>query len=208
MRYCRLLGERPCLLDIDILVTVIHYTALFIVIEGERMAQAVEAPTQVKVVQPGDGDTGMLLPGVGVTFKIDAEDVGGRVAVVEHPFAVGALVPPHVHHLEDEISIVLEGSIGFRSEDKEAVLSPGGYIVKPRGEVHAMWNAGDVPARMIEIITPAGFDKFFRDVARLNAEGNPTPPDLMELAAQYELPFVQPDWMGEIIERYGLNPPF
>lgn len=170
------------------------------------MAQVLER-TQLKVVQPGDGDTGMLLPGVGVQFKIDAEDVGGNVSVVEHPFDVGALVPPHVHHLEDEVSIVIEGEIGFRSEDKEAVLSEGGYIVKPRGEVHAMWNAGDVPARMIEIITPSGFDKFFRELAALNAQGQPALPELVELASRYELPFAEPDWIGDIIERYGLTPP-
>ncbi len=172
------------------------------------MTQALETRTQLKVVQPGEGDTGTLLPGVGVQFKIDAEDVGGHVSVVEHPFAVGSLVPPHVHHLEDEVSIVIEGQIGFRSEDREAVLSPGGYIVKPRGEVHAMWNAGDVPARMIEIITPAGFDKFFRELAAANAQQPMSPPEVAELAARYELPFAEPDWMGDVIERYGLTPPF
>lgn len=169
--------------------------------------QVLEAPPQLKVVQPGEGDAGVLAPGVGVQFKIDAEDVGGRVSVVEHPFDVGALVPPHVHHLEDEVSIVIEGRIGFRSEDREAVLAEGGYIVKPRGEVHAMWNAGDVPARMIEIITPAGFDKFFRELAGMNASGQPQMAHIAELAARYELPFVEPDWIGEVIERYGLNPP-
>lgn len=170
------------------------------------MSHVLEA-TKVKVVQPGAGDFGALGPGVGVQFKIDADDVGGRVSVVEHPFDVGALVPPHVHHREDEISIVLEGTIGFRSDDNEAVLSEGGYIVKPRGEVHAMWNAGDVPARMVEIITPAGFDRFFRELAALNEQGQPAMPQIVELASRYELPFVEPDWMGDVIERYGLTPP-
>jgi hypothetical protein len=71
-----------------------------------------------------------------------------------------------------------------------------------------MWNAGDVPARMIEIITPAGFDKFFREVANLNSQGQPTPPQIAELAARYELPFVEPDWIGDVIERYNLTSPF
>lgn len=172
------------------------------------MTQALGSKTQLKVVAPGEGDTGMLLPGVGVQFKIDADDVGGHVSVVEHPFDVGALVPPHVHHLEDEVSIVIEGKIGFRSEDQEAVLAPGGYIVKPRGEVHAMWNAGDVPARMIEIITPAGFDRFFRELAEANAKRPMTPPEVAEMAAAYELPFAEPDWIGDVIERYGLTAPF
>src|SRR6185503_17529855 len=105
----------------------------------------------LKVVPPGGGRAGRLGPGVGVQFKIDGEDTGGALSIVEHPFDVGALVRPHVHTREDEISIVLEGRIGFRSEDQEAVLEPGGYIIKPRNQVHAMWNAGDMPARMIEI---------------------------------------------------------
>ena len=104
--------------------------------------------------------------------------------------------------------IVLEGEIGFRSEDREAVLAPGGYIVKPRGEVHAMWNAGKVPARMVEIITPAGFDKFFRELSEANARRPVEVPELMEMAGRYELPFAEPDWIGDVIERYGLTPPF
>ncbi|HCU49435.1 MAG TPA: hypothetical protein DGG94_06480, partial [Micromonosporaceae bacterium] len=131
------------------------------------MSAGIAGATTVKVVQPGEGQRGELMPGVGVIFKIDGADSGGALAVVEHPFEVGGLVPPHIHHREDEISIVLDGEIGFRSEDKEIVLGPGGYIMKPRGQVHAMWNAGPTPARMIEIISPAGFEELFRTVAGL-----------------------------------------
>jgi hypothetical protein len=89
------------------------------------------------------------------------------VSIVEHPFPVGALVLPHLHTREDEYSVVTEGEIGFRSGDREVVLGAGGYITKPRNEVHAMWNAGDVPARMIEVISPAGFENFFKEVSEL-----------------------------------------
>ena len=163
---------------------------------------------QVTVVQPNQGDTGMLVPGVGVAFKIDGEATGGAISIVEHPFDVGALVPPHVHHLEDEVAYVLEGEIGFRSEDQEVVLEPGGYIVKPRGQVHAMWNAGSTPARMIEIISPSGFENFFRGLSDMTRTGPPDMEAVAELAARFELPFAQPDWLGDVIARYGLNPPF
>jgi quercetin dioxygenase-like cupin family protein len=111
-------------------------------------------PPPLTVVHPGEGRAGDL-GAIGVVFKLWGEDTGGAVSVVEHPFPVGALVPPHLHTREDEYSIVTEGEIGFRSGDREAVLSPGGYITKPRNELHAMWNAGRTPARMIEIISPA-----------------------------------------------------
>jgi quercetin dioxygenase-like cupin family protein len=166
-----------------------------------------ESPMALKVVEPGDGRVGRLGPGVGVHFRIDGEDTGGALSVVEHPFDVGALVRPHVHTREDEISIVLEGSIGFRSEDQEVVLGPGGYIIKPRNQVHAMWNAGDRPARMIEIITPAGFENFFRGFADLNEGGPVDLAKVAELAAAHGLPYADPDWLPDVIERYGLTPP-
>lgn len=169
-------------------------------------ATTLQGATEVKVVQPHDGRTGDLADGVGVQFKIDGADTGGLVSIVEHPFAVGALVPPHVHHLEDEISYVLEGEIGFRSEDQEVVLAAGGYIVKPRNQVHAMWNAGSTPARMIEVITPAGFENFFRGLSDLMASGAPDFEAMVELAGSYSLPFAQPDWLPDVIQRYGLTP--
>ncbi len=168
---------------------------------------ATTGATAVKVVQPGEGDLGGLGPGVGVQFKIDGADTGGLVSIVEHPFDVGALVPPHVHHLEDEISYVLDGEIGFRSEDDEVVLSAGGYIVKPRGQVHAMWNAGPKPARMIEVITTAGFEGFFRELSALSAEGAPDLESVGALAHRYQLPFAEPAWLPDVIERYGLTLP-
>lgn len=162
---------------------------------------------RLKVVPPGDGLVGDLADGVGVIFKIDGEDTGGALSIVEHTFAVGALVPPHIHTLEDEYSIVLEGEIGFRSEDQEVVLGAGGYIIKPRAEVHAMWNAGSTPARMIEIIAPSGFERFFRELAEMTAAGAPNPEDIGRLAERYRLPFAEPAWLPDVIARYGLTPP-
>ncbi|CAN5563713.1 cupin domain-containing protein [soil metagenome] len=165
------------------------------------------AGARLKVVQPGEGEVGDLADGVGVIFKIESVDTGGAIAIVEHTFAVGALVPPHVHTREDEYSIVLEGEIGFRSEDAEVVLSEGGYIIKPRAQVHAMWNAGTTPARMIEIIAPAGFERFFRELVDITSQRRPTPEEVAGIGDRYELPFARPAWLPDIIERYGLTPP-
>jgi quercetin dioxygenase-like cupin family protein len=166
---------------------------------------SIEAPP-ITVVQPGGGPQGTL-GAIGVVFKLWDRDTGGALSIVEHPFPVGALVPPHLHTREDEYSIVTEGQIGFRSGDREVVLSPGGYITKPRGELHTMWNAGPEPARMIEVISPAGFEHFFREMADLTADGPPQFPDVMALADRYGLQFGQPDWLPELITRYGLTPP-
>lgn len=157
------------------------------------------------VVAPGEGQAGSLGT-IGVVFKLWSADTGGAVSVVEHPFPVGALVPPHLHTREDEFSIVTEGEIGFRSGDREAVLGAGGYITKPRGELHTMWNAGSKPARMIEIISPGGFEGFFGELVELTSEGAPDPAAIGEIAAAYGLSFDQPAWLPDVVSRYHLNP--
>lgn len=169
------------------------------------MSEAASPP--LTIVQPGEGPVGEL-GSIGVAFKLWGADTGGTVAIVEHPFPVGALVPPHVHTREDEYSIVTEGDIGFRSGDREVVLSAGGYITKPRGELHTMWNAGGRPARMIEVISPAGFEHFFHQLAEVIAAGPPPLEDVTALADKYGLRFGQPDWLPGLIARYNLTPPF
>jgi mannose-6-phosphate isomerase-like protein (cupin superfamily) len=164
-----------------------------------------EAPP-LTVVRPGEGRTGDLGT-IGVAFKLWGHETNGALSIVEHPFPVGALVPPHLHTREDEYSIVTEGEIGFRSGDREVVLGPGGYITKPRGELHTMWNAGKAPARMIEVINPAGFEGFFRDLTDLLAGGPPSPDAIAGIAANYGLEFGRPDWLPDLVARYELNPP-
>jgi quercetin dioxygenase-like cupin family protein len=185
----------------------------------ERLMDVSNAPA-VRVVPPGGGERAPIL-GFGVVFKLYGRDNGGEVAIVEHPFAVGAITAPHRHTREDEHSIVLEGEIGFRSDAEEVVLGPGGYITKPRGQMHAMWNAGTVPGRIIEVITPGGFENYFRELSELltsrthepGALVEPAPghshesPEFAELAVKYGLTYGEPDWLDDVVARYGLTPP-
>ena len=158
------------------------------------------------LVRPGERTPVWSLGGH-FSSKAGTQDTLGGYALVE-AVATRLTEPPlHVHHREDEFSIVLEGEIGFRSEDKEIVLGPGGYIVKPRGEVHAMWNAGLTPARMIEIISPAGFEELFRTVVDLTERGEAEMSKLVELANRYEVPMAEPEWFADVIERYQLSMP-
>jgi len=153
---------------------------------------AASEPPRLTIVQPGAGPTGVL-GSIGVGFKLWGEDTGGALSIFEHPFPVGALVGAHLHTREDEYSIVTEGEIGFRSGEREVVLGSGGYITKPRGEMHAMWNAGTVPARMIEIISPAGFEHF-RELAEMVGSGAADLDQVTVLADRYGKRFGDPDW--------------
>jgi quercetin dioxygenase-like cupin family protein len=166
----------------------------------------ISGASSLTVVGPGEGEqTGP--PAYRVAFKLWSRDTGGAFSIVEHPFPIGAIAPPHMHSREDEYSIGLEGEMGFRSGDSEVVLGAGGYIKKPRGEMHSMWNGGGTPARIIELITPGGFERYFRKLADLVAGSSPEPGAAADLAGEYGVTFGRPDWLDDVVERYRLTPP-
>ena len=158
------------------------------------------------VVEP-HGPDALLVPGFTASTRLSAAETGS-ISIVEHVFSPGSLVPPHRHTREDEISYVVEGEIGFRSDGREVSLAAGGYIVKPRGELHAMWNAGPGPARMIEIISPAGFEGYFVELAAAVADagGRPGPSVLIPVAERFGLTF-DFDGVADLVARHGLVAP-
>jgi mannose-6-phosphate isomerase-like protein (cupin superfamily) len=136
---------------------------------------------------PDEGERVRLLA-LGVRFMIDGERTGGAFSLVEHPLAPRALgAPLHTHHNEDEYSYVLEGSIGIQLGPDVLEAGPGDLVFKPRSIPHTFWNAGDEPVRLLELISPAGFENYFRELAPLLAA---TPRDetaIGEVVARYEL---------------------
>ena len=91
-----------------------------------------------------------------------------RFSLVEHPMSPHALAAPlHRHTREDEYSFVLEGRMGALLGDEVVEAGPGDLVFKPRNEWHTFWNAGDEPCRILEIISPAGFERFFSELVEL-----------------------------------------
>jgi mannose-6-phosphate isomerase-like protein (cupin superfamily) len=156
------------------------------------------------VVPPGQGDL-VNLRGLGVHFKIDAAQTGGRFAIVEYLIEPRRLIPPHLHRNEEEYSFVIEGTVGARIGDEIIVGGPGTYIVKPRSVPHTFWNPTDVPARALEIISPAGFENYFRELGQMIAAGTFTPERRTELADRYDLPSAGADWIADLKARFGLK---
>jgi quercetin dioxygenase-like cupin family protein len=137
---------------------------------------------------PPDAGKLVWLGGLGVRFMLDGDQTGGRFALVEHPLKPRALGSPlHTHTLEDEYSFVLEGSVGVQIGELEMVASEGTLIVKPRGLAHAFWNAGDGPARLLELISPSGFEAYFAAMADLFAATTADPTRGAAIREQYGL---------------------
>jgi quercetin dioxygenase-like cupin family protein len=148
------------------------------------------------------------LRGLGVRFLVGGEQTDGRVAVVEHPIEPRSLASPmHTHEREDEISFVTEGQVGVQIGDRVAVAGPGAVVFKPRGIPHAFWNAGDTTARLLEVITPAGFERYFEEMAALFAEANGGLPDPERAAAVLARYALQLDFASvpQLIRAHGLR---
>jgi len=105
---------------------------------------------------------------VGARFILNGGPSEGRFSLVEHPIIPrGLAAPMHLHTREDEYSFVLEGRWGFQLGDEVVYAEPGDLVYKPRDVWHTFWNATDEPARLLEIISPAGFEQFFVELATL-----------------------------------------
>jgi quercetin dioxygenase-like cupin family protein len=157
-----------------------------------------------KIVGPGAGDF-VDLGGLGIRFMIDGEETGGQFALVEHPLEPRALgAPMHRHTNEDEYSYVLEGRMGAQLGDEVVFANPGDLVFKPRGQWHTFWNAGDEPARLLELISPPGFERYFREMGELVAAGPPDPEKRAAISVKYELE-VDPDSVPALVEKHGLR---
>jgi inorganic pyrophosphatase/mannose-6-phosphate isomerase-like protein (cupin superfamily) len=122
--------------------------------------------TMTAVSIPPGGGNGFDFGGFGVQWKIDGPSTEQRFAIVHHPLAPRALAAPlHYHRKEDEFSYVLTGTLGALLGEKVVTARAGTWVFKPRRQWHTFWNAGDEPCEIIEIISPAGFENYFREVA-------------------------------------------
>jgi mannose-6-phosphate isomerase-like protein (cupin superfamily) len=159
-----------------------------------------------RVVAPTDGKAGFL-GSIGVRFMLDGEIAAGGFALVEHPMSPRALAAPlHRHNREDEYSYVLEGRMGALLGDDVLDAGPGDLVLKPRGEWHTFWNAGDEPCRILEIIAPAGFERFFAELVDLGGVTQADPATLGELCERYALE-MDPSSVPGLIERFGVRFP-
>jgi mannose-6-phosphate isomerase-like protein (cupin superfamily) len=170
---------------------------------GVPGADAGAAPATV--IGPSDGKLGFL-GSIGARFMLDGSRTGENFALVEHPMSPRALAAPlHRHTREDEYSYVIEGRMGALLGEEVVEAGPGELVLKPRGQWHTFWNARDEPCRVLEIISPAGFERYFQELSALLAgSGEFDPAVLGELCERYALE-MQPESIPSLLERFGLT---
>jgi mannose-6-phosphate isomerase-like protein (cupin superfamily) len=174
--------------------------------EAAQVIKATAQHRKAKIVGPKDGKAGNL-GAVGVRFMIDGTETGETFSLVEHPMPPRQLAAPlHIHTREDEYSYVLEGRMGALLGDEVVYAEAGDLVFKPRDQWHTFWNAGDTEARILEIISPAGFEKFFDSLAEMNATDSFDPERLTKLAAEYGH-YYDMEGTQRVIADHGLSFP-
>jgi mannose-6-phosphate isomerase-like protein (cupin superfamily) len=155
---------------------------------------------------PADGKA-VELPTIGVRFMAWAEETGGGFSLVEHPMPPRMLAAPvHRHSREDEYSFVLEGRMGALLGDQVVHAEVGDFVFKPRDQWHTFWNAGDEPCRILEIISPGGFEHYFDELGEVTSRPDFSPEMIVPVAEKYGLEFdFEP--VAALCQEHGLTFP-
>lgn len=91
------------------------------------------------------------------TDSLEVISAAPEELVVEATYAPGGSPPPaHLHPDQDERFEILAGAMRAVVDGSELELSDGSELEIGRGQVHLMWNPGELPARTRWVTTPAG----------------------------------------------------
>ena len=158
-------------------------------------------------IVPPDGGADFDLGSIGARIMAWTEETGGGFSVLEHPMPPRALAAPlHKHSREDEYSFVIEGRMGAMLGDDVVVAEVGDLAFKPREQWHTFWNAGDEPCRILEIISPGGFEHYFERLDGLLRSPDFRPEQMVEAASEYGLE-IKPETIPQLCEEHGLDHP-
>ena len=123
-----------------------------------------DAPQKLIIVPPGEGK--LSYPG---EWKIVGEQSNGALAIVEIKAPAAAPDtgrPPHMHTREDEAWYVIDGELTFEVGGRKATAGPGTFVWAPRNIPHR-YRVSKAPARWLLMLSPAGMEPLFGEVAEL-----------------------------------------
>src|SRR5919112_1121064 len=161
-----------------------------------------EAASRIFALGPGEGEA-LWGDGLLATIKANGEQTDGRSSLVEILAPEGYGSALHVHHREDEGFWILEGELTFYVGDQTIKARPGSFLFGPKDVPHA-FTVVSGPARLLFILSPAGFEDLVREMGEPARELT-IPPQPEEPPSEAEM-----ERMAAIAAKYGgeiLGPP-
>ena len=117
---------------------------------------------------------------------VKAGDLPSEIGLFEEILPAKSLgAPPHTHTNEDEIFIVLDGTVHFLNGTDEVIAEPGTVASLPRNNQHGFWNPYDEPAQLLVLVDPGHFQEFFGAVeAAVKESAAKSPQDIGAIIGQ------------------------
>lgn len=144
------------------------------------------------VVRANEGERHGVI-GHTVTFKSPGHETGGGAFIWEIQSPPGALVPPHLHRVEDELIYVIEGQVEATVGDQTHTLGAGDLVKMPRGLPHAIRMIGPAPAKTLWTVVPAGkMEGLFQALGALRTDQPPDPEQLSRIFRDHDLELLPP----------------
>jgi mannose-6-phosphate isomerase-like protein (cupin superfamily) len=150
-------------------------------------------PTAPIGLDLNDGQMRWFLGNLAIV-KLTGEDTGGGFSLVEMVARRGDMPPLHVHHVDDETFMVLEGEVSLHTPGASVTAGPGGIVYAPRGVPH-VYRVESGMARWRVFSSPPAFPEFLLETSvPATAAELPTGP-----------PSISPERLTEVAARYGIE---
>ncbi|PYE51080.1 cupin domain-containing protein [Deinococcus yavapaiensis] len=145
-----------------------------------------------KLVRAGEGETHVV--GLErVTFLLTDDDTDGVFSLGLLTVEPGGGPPPHVHHREDEVFVMLSGELQVWTPQGWFTARSGDVVFLPADVPHTHRNDSSESARLYLLANPAGFERFCAQLARLfEASGGPSSSDVAQVAEEHGLSLLPP----------------
>ena len=145
------------------------------------------------VLAEGEGEGLWFFNGL-FTVKAGGPDTQGAFTLIEAELPAGQGPPPHIHHREEEGFYVLEGEVSITCGDQTWTALPGSFAMLPRGIPHSFRVSAAGNARMLQITSPAQFERFAAEM------GEPATTRSMPEPAEVDVPKLL-----SIVPKYGIE---
>ena len=136
------------------------------------------------LLEPGEGKSLSVLSDT-YTEKVVGRDTNGAFTLMELTLR-GEAPPRHIHDAHEESFYVLEGEVEFEMGGSSVRGKAGFFVLIPRDTVHTFWSVGTVPARLLKVISPPGFERFFEEI-----DGETDFAKLAAASSKYSVEFVE-----------------
>ncbi len=120
-------------------------------------------------------------PGDQIRFLITGAETGGAFFMAEVSVPAGGGPPPHIHRREEETLYLQQGTLTIQVGGRTLHASPGDCVYLPRGIMHFFKNAGNVDAKFLLVVTPAGLENFFAESFYPARDCSAAPPLIAEV---------------------------